>query len=219
MQTFRCSAILFDLDGVLVNSIESVERQWRKFAARHGLDPEYVIHTAHGHRSIETVRILVPHLNVEAESAIVEQNEINDTEGLVAIEGAAELLAVLPQDRWAVVTSGTRPLATKRLQATGLPVPAKFVTASEVQNGKPHPEPYLKGAAAVGFAPEQCLVLEDAKSGIRAAHAAGMKVIGVPGTFSAEELKEADALVKSPAHVSVEVTREGLIVRVPEYQG
>ena len=219
MQTFHCSAILFDLDGVLVNSIASVERQWRKFAARHGLDPEYVIHTAHGHRSIETVRLLVPHLDVEAESAIVEQNEINDTEGLIAIEGAAELLSVLPPERWAIVTSGTRPLATRRLQSTGLPVPEKFVTASEVQNGKPHPEPYLKGAKAVGFPPTECLVFEDAQSGVRAAHAAGMKAIGVPGTFSAQELKEADALVKSLAHVSVEVTRDALIVRVPEYQG
>jgi mannitol-1-/sugar-/sorbitol-6-phosphatase len=217
MHTFACSAILFDLDGVLVNSIASVERQWRKFAARHSLDPEHVIHTAHGHRSIETVRLLVPHLDVEAESAIVEQNEINDTEGLVAIEGAAELLSVLPPERWAIVTSGTRPLATRRLQATGLPVPEKFVTASEVQNGKPHPEPYLRGAQALGRAPKECLVFEDAQSGIRAAHAAGMKAIGVPGTFSAEELREADALVKSLAHVSVEVRSDGMLVRLPTY--
>lgn len=218
MQTFYCSAILFDLDGVLVNSIDSVERQWRKFAARHELDPKHVIHTAHGHRSIETVRLLVPQLDVETESAIVEQDEINDTEGLLATEGAAELLSVLPPNRWTIVTSGTRPLATRRLQATGLSQPARMVTASEVINGKPYPEPYLKGAEAVGFSPEVCLVFEDAQSGIRAAHAAGMKVIGVPGTFSADQLNEADVLVRSLGHVSVEVRSEGLIIRVPDFR-
>ena len=218
MQTFACSAILFDLDGVLVNSIAAVERAWLKFAARHHLDPDHVVHTAHGHRSIETVRILVPHLDVEAESAIVEQNEIGDTEGLVATEGAAELLAVFPPDRWAIVTSGTRPLAVKRLQAAHLPVPAKMVTANEVVNGKPHPEPYIMGAKALGFLPKECLVFEDAPSGLRAAHAAGAKAIGIPTTFTPADLHDADALVSSLANVSVELRSTGLLVRIPDWR-
>jgi sugar-phosphatase len=90
-----------------------------------------------------------------------------------------------------------------------------MVTATEVSNGKPHPEPYLKGAAALGFEAETCLVFEDAQSGIRAAHAAGMKVIGIPGTYDADNLTDADALVSSLANVSVELRREGLLVRIP----
>jgi sugar-phosphatase len=215
MQTFSCSAILFDLDGVLVDSIGAVERAWRKFASRHSLDADYVIRTAHGHRSIETVALLLPGADLEIENAIVEESEVNDTEGLAATEGAAELLAILPPERWTVVTSGTRPLATVRLEAAGLPVPLKMVTATEVSNGKPHPEPYLKGAAALGFEAETCLVFEDAQSGIRAAHAAGMKVIGIPGTYDADNLTDADALVSSLANVSVELRREGILVRIP----
>jgi mannitol-1-/sugar-/sorbitol-6-phosphatase len=215
MQTFSCSAILFDLDGVLVDSIGSVERAWQKFAARHSLDTDYVVRLAHGHRSIETIALLLPAEQVEAENQIVERDEVNDTDGLKATAGAAELLAVLPPDRWTVVTSGTRPLATVRLRAAGLPLPEKMVTASEVTNGKPHPEPYLKGAQALGVAPEKCLVFEDAQSGIRAARAAGMKVIGIPGTYDADKLSEAEALVSSLAHVSVEVRTDGLLVRIP----
>ena len=217
MQTFSCSAILFDLDGVLVNSIAAVERAWQKFATRHSLDATYVIATAHGHRSIETIQLLLPDSDIDAENEIVESDEINDTEGLAATEGAAELLSVLPRDRWTVVTSGTRPLATVRLRAAGLPHPPKMVTASEVSNGKPHPEPYLNGAAALGFEPGQCLVIEDAQSGIRAAHAAGMKAIGIPGTYDSDKLHEADALVRSLAHLSVEIRSDGLLVRVPDY--
>jgi sugar-phosphatase len=215
MQTFSCSAILFDLDGVLVDSIASVERQWLKFAVRHNLDPDKVLKAAHGHRSIETVRILMPAADAEAENAIVEQHEIDDTEGLVALEGASELLSVLPAERWNIVTSGTRALATARLRSAGLPVPKHLVAADEVTNGKPNPEPYLKGAAALGFPSDQCVVFEDAPTGIRSAHAAGAKVIGVRGTYNSSELGSADALVASLAHVSVEINRGGLLVRVP----
>jgi sugar-phosphatase len=197
MPVYVCSAILFDLDGVLVNSIDSVERQWRKFAARHGLDPEYVIRTAHGHRTVETVHIVLPEADALAEAKIVEQSEIEDTHGLAAIDGAAELLASLPPDRWAVVTSGTRALATRRLQAAGLPQPIHMVPADEVTRGKPDPEPYLKGAKLVRFEPQDCLVFEDAASGIKAAKGAGMRVIGVPGTYRPSELNQADGLVQS----------------------
>lgn len=215
MRTFACSAILFDLDGVLVNSIASVERAWRNFAARHGLDPELAVKTAHGHRSIETVRILMPQLDAEVENRVVEQDEIDDAVGLKPTEGAAELMAVLPADRWTVVTSGTRVLAIARLRAAGLPIPLKLIAADDVQNGKPDPEPYLKGAAALGFRPEDCLVIEDAVSGIRAGHAAGAKVLAVVGTFLADKLAEADALVHSLAHISVELNSDGLLIRIP----
>src|SRR5690242_3472466 len=110
-------AVLFDLDGVLVDSTDSVRRVWHDWAMRHGFDPEAVIHSAHGRRSIETVRAWAPHLDAEKENAIVERTEIEDTRGLTVIAGAAQLLATLPPERWAVVTSGTRALATSRLKA------------------------------------------------------------------------------------------------------
>ena len=217
MQTFACSAILFDLDGVLVDSIASVERAWLKFAARHKLDPATVLKAAHGHRSLETVRLLVPDIDAEVENRLVEQDEIDDAEGLVATEGAAELLSILPPNRWTIVTSGTRPLATARLRAAGLPIPKHLVAADEVVNGKPHPEPYLKGAAALGFPPGACVVFEDAPTGIRSAHAAGAKVIGLVGTYGATQIDFAEALIGSLAHVSVEIHHDGLAVRVPVF--
>ncbi len=219
MQSFSCSAILFDLDGVLVDSIASVERAWLKFAARHKLDPDKVLHAAHGHRSIETVRILMPGLDADSENRIVEQDEIDDAVGLRPTDGAAELLSVLPPDRWNVVTSGTRPLATARLRAAGLPIPKHLVAADEVLHGKPHPEPYIKGANSLGFRPEDCVVFEDAQTGIRSGKSAGATVIGVPGTYNPAQLSAADALVASLAHVSVEVTSSGLRVRIPVFVG
>lgn len=194
-----------------MNSIGSVERQWRRFAERHKLDAEHVIHTAHGHRTVETVHILLPDADAAAEASIVERNEIEDTEGLVAIEGAAELLASLPRDRWAVVTSGTRALANRRLQAAGLPQPLQMVPADDVTRGKPDPEPYLKGAKLIGFDPQSCLVFEDAPSGIKAAKAAGARVIGIPGTYPAEALGQADALVPSLREVKARTNGNGTL--------
>lgn len=219
MQSFSCSAILFDLDGVLVDSIPSVERAWIKFAQRHKLDAATVLQAAHGHRSLETVRMLMPNLDAEVENRIVEQDEIDDAVGLVATEGAAELLSILPPERWTIVTSGTRPLATARLRAAGLPVPKYLVAADEVVNGKPHPEPYIKGATALGFRPSDCVVFEDAPTGIRSAKSAGTKVIGVTGTYEPAQLAAADALLSSLAHVSVEVSKDKLTVRIPVFTG
>src|SRR3954465_4969922 len=207
MRIFSCSAILFDLDGVLVNSIASVERAWMKFAVRHKLDPARVLEAAHGHRSIETVRLLTPDADSELENRIVEQDEIDDAEGLVATEGAAELLSILPPERWTIVTSGTRPLATARLRAAGLPIPKHLVAADEVVNGKPHPEPYIKGAVSLGFRPAQCILFEGAPTAIRSAVAAGATAIGIPGTYDAVQLKSAEALMGSLAHVSVEISK------------
>lgn len=208
----HCSAILFDLDGVLVNSIAVVERQWRLWAQKHGLDPEYVIEVAHGHRTVETVAIALPNGDHEAEAAAVERAEIEDLSGLTAGVGAAELLASLPPNRWSVVTSGTRALATARLRAVGLPLPIQMVPADEVTKGKPDPEPYLKGARLLGVPPDNCLVFEDAPTGVRAAKAAGMHVIGIPGTVDAKSLSHADGTVPSLRDVKVSPNETGLLV-------
>jgi mannitol-1-/sugar-/sorbitol-6-phosphatase len=200
-----CSAVLFDLDGVLVDSTPVVERVWKTWANEHGLDPDYVIQWAHGRRSIETIRRVAPQLEAAKENLKVEQREIEDLEGVRAIEGAAELIASLPPGHWTVVTSATRALAEVRMNYVHLPFPKDAITAEMVERGKPDPEPYLKGAALLGFAPAECLVIEDTAAGIAAAKSAGMQAIGLTTTYAAYELREADVVVRSCADIRVEV--------------
>jgi len=203
--SFSCQAILFDLDGVLVDSTSCVTRIWSAWAHEHGLDPDYVVHVAHGQRTIETVRTVAPRLDAQDETDLIEQREIDDAEGLRVLPGAKQLLSVLPSERYAIVTSGTRRLATKRLQVAGLPVPRTMITADDVRRGKPDPEPYLAGARALGFEPETCLVFEDAPSGIRSAKSAGMIAVGVPTTYGREDLAEADVIAPSLQAVTVRI--------------
>jgi mannitol-1-/sugar-/sorbitol-6-phosphatase len=190
-----CDAILFDLDGVLVDSVEVVERTWRRWAARHGLDPERVIQAAHGRRTIETVRLLAPHLAADDEVAALASSESTETEGLYEVAGARELLASLPPGSWAVVTSGIRPVAELRLRYTGLPTPPVLVTADQVQHGKPHPEGYLTAAARLGVDPARCVVVEDTPPGIEAAHAGGMRAVAIASTYDAKALVAAEAVI------------------------
>jgi sugar-phosphatase len=212
MRTFECAAILFDLDGVLVDSTASVGRVWKNWAEQHGLDPEQVIRTAHGRRSIETIRACAPHIDAQSALRIVEQLEIDDTLDLAVIAGARELLSSLPHDKWAVVTSGTRALATSRLKAAGLPIPSILVSADEVNHGKPHPEPYLRGAQLMGLAPEQCVVFEDTPPGIQAGHAAGIPVLALTTTYPAEMLQTADAIIRSLADIQVNTANGALMI-------
>ena len=203
MKTFDCTAILFDLDGVLVDSTGSVTRQWRRWAEEQNLDPQKVVEIAHGVRTIEIVRKLAPHLEAEAEVVRLEKREADDHEGVAVMPGAAELLNAIPQGRWCVVTSGTRYLATSRLKLANLPTPKVLVSADDVSKGKPDPEPYLMGAKLLGMIPAECLVIEDAPAGIRAAHAGGMKAIGITSTYPASALQEADAVVQKLTQIKV----------------
>ena len=211
MQEVSCRAILFDLDGVLVDSSVIVERHWRRWAVQHGLQSEYILANAHGRRTMDTLRAVASHLqlDLEQEATLLEKSEIEDTEGLIAVPGAAELLQALPGRSWAVVTSGSRMLATTRLQAVGLPVPQAFVTAEQVRLGKPHPEGYLKAAGLLGLEPQDCLVIEDAPAGIQAAHAAGSRVIGVTTTFPVADLEEADFVVPELTRLRLAFTEHG----------
>ena len=198
---FSCAAILFDLDGVLVDSTASVARLWELWAREHNVPVEEAVRVAHGRRTLETIQILAPHLDAEAETVRLEAREADDPGAMQRVNGALELLSSLPADGWAVVTSGTRYLATRRLQHNGLPAPAVFVTADEVSNGKPHPEPYLKGAELLGVPPCQCLVFEDAPAGIEAARAAGMTAVALSTTYPAADLAHAAAIIRDLSQV------------------
>jgi mannitol-1-/sugar-/sorbitol-6-phosphatase len=193
MTQISFSALLFDLDGVLVDSTPAVERVWRQWAVEHGFDPADVVLQAHGRPSLATIREYLPEADHEAENRKVEKAEIEDLGGVIALPGALKLLNSLPPERWTIVTSCTRPLAEVRIRAAGLPVPKEFVTATDISNGKPHPEPYLKGASKLGVAADQCLVVEDVPAGIRAGKSAGMQVAALRTTLDDHVLREAGA--------------------------
>jgi mannitol-1-/sugar-/sorbitol-6-phosphatase len=207
----QCKGILFDMDGILISSIGSVERSWTKWALQRGIDPAYAISIAHGCRSVETVALLRPDLDPDAETAIIENYEIADKDDLAVLPGVLKLLASLSEDLWTVVTSATEPLARARLGAAGIPLPQKMVTAESVQNGKPHPDPYLAGAALLGLRPEECVVFEDAASGANAGHAAGCTVIATTFSHSAESLAAADYLIADLTGLVVSIQPDGSI--------
>ena len=188
-----CRGILFDLDGVLVDSTPAVARVWTIWARKHGFVPEDVVRQAHGRPSITTIRELLPHADHDAENREVERGEIEDVEGVIPLPGALELLQALPPDRWVIATSCTRPLAEVRIRAAGLPMPARLITSNDVKHGKPHPEPYLKAAEALGLKPRDCIVIEDAPAGIRAGKAAGARVFALRTTAPDAELRESGA--------------------------
>lgn len=212
----QTKAILFDMDGVLIDSAPAVERVWRKWALEHGVDPAYAIQQAHGRRSVETIRAVAPHMDAELENVKVEQMEIEDKEGVTALAGAAEILRELPAVRFAIVTSATRPLAMARLGYAGLIVPKNMVTADDVINGKPSPEPYLKGAALLGVAPADCLVFEDTPAGVAAARAADMRVVALGNTYPAHELQAADARVNSLLDVRAKIRQGNIVVELSD---
>jgi len=201
VRTFDCEAILFDLDGVLVDSTAVVVRTWRDWASHRGLDAERILENAHGRPTAETVRLFAPHLDADSEARELERMEAENLDGVLKVDGARELLSALPVDGWTVVTSGTRALASSRMEHAGLPLPERFVSADDVENGKPHPEAYLRGAEILGVHPEGCVVVEDAPSGVSSARSAGMRVVAVATTYRQDDLREADAVASSLAKI------------------
>jgi len=209
----KTRGLLFDMDGVLVSSIGAVERCWARWCAVYGA-PAFEV--PHGTRAVDIVRMLKPGWD-EAQVAeglrAIEDLEIEDTEGLRVLPGVKALLERLPQERWAIVTSATRRLLLGRLGAAGLPVPERIISGDMVARGKPDPEPYRRGAEMLGLTPKECLVVEDAPSGVGAGIGAGCRVLGVLGTHSVEELKEATWIARSVEEVEVRVVGEGLQLR------
>jgi len=214
MITIRCSAVLFDMDGVLVDSTHAVARVWHKWALERGLDPDKVVRAAHGRPSVMTVREFLPDADAHAEDLEVERREIEDLDGVVAMPGAVELVKSLPPKRWTVVTSATRPLAEVRLRAAGIPVLNGLITANDILHGKPNPEPYLKAAERLGFTASECVVVEDAVAGIRAGKAAGARVIAFPTTSGRRDLENAGAdwVARNCADITANADGDGLIL-------
>jgi sugar-phosphatase len=181
----RFVAILFDMDGTLTDSIAAANRVWTRWSLSHGLDPGKVLPIIHGVRAGDTIRRLnVPGMDVEKETRVIEQAEIDDVEGVIAIEGASAFLESLPAKRWAVVTSAPRALAIRRFTAAGLPLPRVLVSAEDVTRGKPAPDGFLRAARLLDVAADKCLVFEDTAAGIAAAEAAGAAVVVVSATHA-----------------------------------
>jgi sugar-phosphatase len=193
MTLIQCAAVLFDMDGVLVDSTPADARVWSIWARKHAFDPDVVVREAHGRPSIATIRELLPQCDHEAENLEVERLEIEDIADVVALPGALDLLRAIPEARWNIVTSASRRLAEVRLRAAGLPVPKHLVTSNDIEHGKPFPDPYLKGAEALGISPADCVVAEDAASGVRSGKAAGARVLGLRTTSAEAELLAAGA--------------------------
>jgi sugar-phosphatase len=208
VQLLTCKAVLFDLDGVLVDSRACVERHWRRWATQNRLDLDEILKVAHGRRAIETVRLVAPHLDAESEAAALEAAEAVDTVGVVEVSGAAGLLRSIPQGRWAIVTSGTRATATTRLRHTRLPIPEVLVSGEDVVEGKPDPDGYRLAAERLCTAPATCVVIEDAPAGIAAARGAGMRVVGVATTYEPGELAEASIVTNRLENIRISLTRD-----------
>lgn len=211
--TIRCKAVLFDMDGTLVDSTEVVERAWGGWAARHNISLSDVLTFSHGRPTISTLEHFRPGRDHSHDLRELAEFEETQTEGILAVPGAAEILQSLRmQDHpWAVVTSAWRILAETRVLAAGLPLPKVMVPIDEIQNGKPDPEGFLHAAAQLGVAPDECVVFEDTRPGIDAGLSAGMQVVGLLTTCSSEQLRH-DPLIKD--FRDVEIRTEGEVLKI-----
>jgi sugar-phosphatase len=210
--------LLFDMDGVLVSSIGSVDRCWKQWAKLYNVPDAENFQVPHGVRAADVIRMLKPEFS-DAEVAeglrIIEDMEVADTDGLTVLPGAKALLSLLPPDRWAIVTSATHRLTLARLAAVGLPVPDRLISGDMVERGKPDPEPYRRGAELLGLTPVDCVVVEDAPSGVGAGVAAGSRVLAVEGTHTPAQLCRANWIVASLEDVDVRVFTGHLDLRFP----
>ncbi|WP_421413235.1 sugar phosphatase [Serratia plymuthica] len=213
----ECKGFLFDLDGTLVDSLPAVERAWVNWAKRRGINPQDVLDFIHGKQAITSLRHFMPgesEAAIQQEFLLLEQVEAQDTDGVTALPGAAALLARLNalDIPWAIVTSGSIPVATARRNAGGLPQPEVFITAEQVKHGKPQPDAYLMGAERLGLAPQDCVVVEDAAAGILSGLAAGCQVIAVNAPADAPKLDQVDLLLSSLEQIAVRKTERGAAI-------
>jgi mannitol-1-/sugar-/sorbitol-6-phosphatase len=199
-----CDAILFDMDGTLVDSRALVERMWLRWAERRSVSADAILAVAHGRRTLETMQIVAPEFATPEEAAQLdaeEEEEAREHGGETAVPGAASLLHALPRDRWAIVTSAVADIARRRVAGVGLPVPGVLVGAADVARGKPDPEGYQRAATALGFDLRRCVIVEDTPAGVQAGRAAGARVVGILTTYPA--LEDCVALVSDLTGIEV----------------
>ena len=215
MPFYVCDAVLFDLDGVLIDSDPIYNRHWQRWADRHGVPFEHIAAIHHGRPAVRTIGVVAPHLDAVRESKRFNEGLEADLnmDGMQAYDGAEALLRSLPPDRWAIATSAPRPFALAAMDYLGLPMPSVLVTVNDVAHGKPAPDPYLQAAEGLGRAPARCFVIEDAPAGIEAARAAGAYVIAISSTNPPEALHAADAVVSRLTDLEMIVDDAGLRVR------
>jgi sugar-phosphatase len=212
MVTVECAGLLFDNDGVIVDSTPSVNRSWRRFAAAYGVPNAALVEIAHGTRAVDIMQTLVPGIDQVEGLKLIDAIELADLGDVKILPGVKQLLESLPKDRWTIVSSATAALLAARLNVAGVPLPDRMVSGDQVTKGKPDPEPYLKGAENLGFHAADCVVIEDAPSGVKAGKAAGCRVLGMVETHTAEQLREAGAdwVVASMEDVAAGVVGDGL---------
>lgn len=210
--SFYVRAILFDMDGTLVDSTPVVERVWARWAQRHSLSPAEVTAFAHGRPTADVVRAFLPGVDAVTEAAVLLSEEELDPTPTTTIPGALEAVQIAEEyAKWAVVTSASRKLAYLRLSLSGFPKPPVLISADDVTHGKPNPEGFRSAAQAIGVAPEYCLVIEDTPAGLEAGHAAGARTIGLTTTFPAADLR-ADVIVPDMTYISLQPASDGAML-------
>lgn len=212
----KCRGFLFDLDGTLVDSLPAVERAWTNWGERHGIAADEILDFIHGKQAITSLRHFMagqPEEAIQHEFLLLESREAEDTEGVRALPGAQQLLATLNelQIPWAIVTSGSKPVASARHKAAGLPEPEIFVTAERVSRGKPEPDAYLLGAQLLELDSEECVVVEDAPAGILSGLAAGAHVVAVNAPADTPRLDEVAMQLTSLEELIVSKNDDGTI--------
>jgi sugar-phosphatase len=212
MPELRVEAMIFDMDGVVIDSGDVYAKHWRRWAAEHGFDYDAdIAHVHPGRPPLDTVRVVAPHLDAVAESARFDAALEADAgeDEIAAMPGAVALLASLPSDRWAIATSAFRQIARRWLSHAGLPEPLALVTVDDIENGKPAPDPYLRAAELLGRDPRRCLVVEDAPAGISAGKAAGATVLAVQTSHALADLGQADHHTAGLHTISARIADDG----------
>jgi sugar-phosphatase len=210
--SFDCDAVLFDMDGTIVDSRALVEMMWLRWARRRGVAAEAVLAVAHGRPTLDTMRLVAPQFATPEEAAALDAEEAGEEGGEVQVPGAGALLGALPANRWAVFTSAFQAIARARIARVGLPVPAVLLGADDVARGKPDPEGYLEAARRLGVAPDRCLVFEDTQPGVSAARAMGAPVVGLLTTHT--WLEGCEVLIPDLRGVRLVEPARGWVLRV-----
>ena len=214
-KAITCRALLFDLDGTLIDSTDRVLRLWQWWAADHGIDYQSLLGLVLGRTAIETIQIVAPHLVAEDEIEALETEEISDMRDVHIYPGTLGILERLDGTPWAIVTSGSERVAKARMGHVGLAHPPVLITADQIQRGKPAPDAYLLAAKRLGVEPQDCVVIEDAPIGVAAGKAAGMRVVAIASSHAPDELQDADVIVGALEQLGILTDDGAIILRLP----